>query len=304
MAYRSIRDEIARNRRSSFILVILVFIVLMALVFTFSFAFAPEALLFVLPFSFILIFLYSWGSYQYGDRVVLSATNARPAEGREYVYYRDTVEGLSIAAGIPAPKAYVVPSSELNAFATGKNEENSSVAVTTGLLNSLDRQELEGVIAHEIGHIRNRDIQFMTLVAVLVGLAAILSHIILRSYRWGSVGGGRGRRGRDREGGIGLMIIVIGFILAIFAPLLTRIIQFTISRRREYLADATSAELTRYPEGLAAALEKISQHNKGDMNVSEAVSHLFISDPNRSVLDALYATHPPIEERINRLREM
>ena len=124
MAYRSIRDEIARNRRSSFILVILVFIVLMALVFTFSYTFAPEALLFVLPFSFILIFLYSWGSYQYGDRVVLSATNARPAEGREYIYYRDTVEGLSIAAGIPAPKAYVVPSSELNAFATGKNEES------------------------------------------------------------------------------------------------------------------------------------------------------------------------------------
>lgn len=304
MAYRSIRDEISRNKRSSIILVVAVSIILMGLVFTLSYSFSPDALYIILPLSFILIFLYSWGSYQYGDRIVLASTNARLAESSEYTYYRDTVEGLSMAAGIPTPEAYIVPNNELNAFATGKNAEKSSIAVTTGLLNNLNRQELEGVIAHEMSHIKNRDIQFMTLVAVLVGLAAILSHIILRSYRWGRVSRGRGGRGRDRESGLGLIIILIGFILAIFAPLLTRIIQFTISRKREFLADASGAELTRYPEGLASALEKIGQHNQGNMNVSEAVSHLFISDPNKSALDALYATHPPIEDRIQRLREM
>jgi heat shock protein HtpX len=210
------------------------------------------------------------------------------------------VEGLSIAAGIPKPKVYVVPSDEVNAFATGKDPENASVAVTTGLMRTLDRQELEGVVAHEISHIRNRDIQFMTLVAVLVGLVGILSHMILRSYWWG---GRRGRRDRDR-GNIGLIIVAVGFVLAIFAPIVTRLVQLAVSRRREYMADASGAELTRYPDGLADALEKISKHNRGDMKVSEAVSHLFIADPNRSALDALYATHPPIEERIKRLREM
>jgi heat shock protein HtpX len=176
--------------------------------------------------------------------------------------------------------------------------------VTRGLLNALDRQELEGVLAHELSHIRNRDVTFMTLVAVLVGLVAILSHIILRTYRFG--GGRRGSRGRgdgDKRG-LEIAILAVGFLLAIFAPILTRLVQFAVSRRREYLADASGAELTRYPEGLASALEKIKGHNRGDMDVSEAVSHLFIADPNRSALDLLYATHPPLEERIKRLRAM
>jgi len=209
---------------------------------------------------------------------------------------------FSLAAGVPMPKVYVVPSDEINAFATGRDPEHASVAVTRGLLNALDRQELEGVLAHELSHVRNRDVTFMTLVAVLVGLAAILSHFILRTYRFG--GGRRGGRGRDDgdKRGIEIAILAAGFLLAIFAPLLTRIVQFAVSRQREFLADASGAELTRYPEGLASALEKIKGHNRGDMDVSEAVSHLFIADPNRSALDTLYATHPPIEERIKRLR--
>ncbi len=140
----------------------------------------------------------------------------------------------------------------------------------------------------------------------LVGLAAILSHIILRTYRFRSYTGGRGRRsGRDKDrGGLGMALLAFGFILAIFAPLLTRIVQFAVSRKREYLADASGAELTRYPDGLASALEKIRENNRGDMDVSEAVSHLFIADPNRSALDSLYATHPPIDERIKRLKAM
>ena len=193
-----------------------------------------------------------------------------------------------------------MPSRELNAYATGKNPENASIAVTQGLIDTLDRQELEGVIAHEISHIKNRDVQFMTLVAVLVGLAGILSHMILRSYRFG----GRSRRDRDRGGNIEIILVAFGFLLAIFAPILTRLVQLAVSRRREYFADASAAELTRYPDGLADALEKLSQYNQGNMKVSDSVSHLFISDPNRSALDAIYSTHPPIEERIKRLREM
>lgn len=300
MQRRSFHDEQSRNKRDSILLAVVVSIVLFALIVSISYLWAPDAVYVMVPISLIFVFIYTWSSYQYGDRVVLSSTGAVPAEGPQYIYLNDTVEGLSIAAGIPKPKVYVVPSDEINAFATGKDPENASVAVTTGLMRTLDRQELEGVVAHEISHIRNRDIQFMTLVAVLVGLVGILSHMILRSYWYG---GRRGRRDRDR-GNIGLIIVAVGFVLAIFAPIVTRLVQLAVSRRREYMADASGAELTRYPDGLADALEKISKHNRGDMKVSEAVSHLFIADPNRSALDALYATHPPIEERIKRLREM
>ena len=300
MQRRSFHDEQSRNRRDSLLLAVIVSAVLFALIVSISYLWAPDAVYVMVPISLIFVFIYTWSSYQYGDRVVLSSTGAVPAEGPQYTYLNDTVEGLAIAAGIPKPKVYVVPSDELNAFATGKDPEHASVAVTSGLMRALDRQELEGVIAHELSHVRNRDIQFMTLVAVLVGLVGILSHMILRSYWWG---GRRGRRDRNR-GNIGLIIVAVGFVLAIFAPILTRIVQLAVSRRREYMADASGAELTRYPDGLADALEKIGKHNRGDMKVSEAVSHLFIADPNRSALDALYATHPPIEERIKRLREM
>jgi heat shock protein HtpX len=306
MERRSFHEEIARNRRSSILLASTLTVIVLALAVALSYLFAPEAVLYVLPLTLIFMAVYSYSSYMYGDRVVLSATGAIPAEGRDYVYLNDTVEGLSIAAGTPKPKVYVIESDEINAFATGRDPEHASVTVTTGLMAALDRQELEGVIAHELSHVRNRDVTFMTLVAVLVGLAAILSHIILRTYRFRSYSGGRGRRGgRDKDrGGIGMAILAFGFILAIFAPLLTRIVQFAVSRKREYLADASGAELTRYPDGLASALEKISENNRGDMDVSEAVSHLFIADPNRSALDSLYATHPPIDERIKRLKAM
>ena len=297
---RSFHDEQSRNRRDSILLAMIVSVVLFALIVSISYIWAPDAVYVMVPISLLLVFIYTWSSYQYGDRVVLSSTGAVPAEGPQYTYLNDTVEGLAIAAGIPKPAVYVVPSDEINAFATGKDPEHASVAVTTGLMRTLDRQEMEGVIAHEMSHIRNRDVQFMTLVAVLVGLAGILSHMILRSYWYG---GRRGRRDRDR-GNIGLIIVAVGFILAIFAPIVTRLVQLAVSRRREFMADASGAELTRNPDGLADALEKIMKHNRGDMKVSEAVSHLFIADPNRSALDALYATHPPIEERIKRLREM
>ena len=303
MERRSFHDEMARNRRKSILLASTLSVIIVALVYSFAYIFAPEYVYVVLPVSLLFVVVYSYSSWMYGDQVVLRTTGARPAEGREHVYLRDTVEGLSLAAGMPPPEVYVVPSEEINAFATGRDPEHASVAVTTGLLRALDREELEGVLAHEVSHIRNRDISFMTLVAVLVGLTAILSHIILRTYRFGAVGGRRGRGDRERKG-LDVAILAVGFFLAIFAPILTRIVQFAVSRQREFLADASGVELTRYSEGLASALEKIRDRNRGEMDVSEAVSHLFIADPNRSALDALYATHPPIDERIRRLRAM
>ena len=300
MERRSFHDEQSRNKRDSILLAIVVSVVLFALIVSISYIWDPTSVYIMVPVGVILTFIYTWSSYQYGDRVVLSSTNAKPAEGSRYIYLNDTVEGLAIAAGVPKPEVYVMPSRELNAYATGKDPEHASIAVTQGLLDTLDRQELEGVIAHEMSHIKNRDVQFMTLVAVLVGLAGILSHMILRSYWWG----GRNRRDRDKGGNLGLILVAVGFLLAIFAPILTRLVQMAVSRRREFLADASGAELTRYPDGLADALEKISKVNTGTMKVSESVSHLFISDPNRTALDAIYSTHPPIEERIKRLRAM
>ena len=300
MERRSFHDEQSRNTRDSYLLAIVVSIVLFSLIVSISYMFDPSSVAFMVPLGIMFTGIYTWSSYQYGDKVVLASTSAQPAEGPKYVYLNDTVEGLAIAAGIPKPDVYVMPSMELNAYATGKNPENASIAVTQGLLQTLDRQELEGVIAHEISHIRNKDVQFMTLVAVLVGIAGILSNLILRSYWYG----GRSRKRDKDSGNLGIIIVAVGFLLAIIAPILSRIVQMAVSRSREYLADASAAEMTRYPDGLADALEKLGKHNRGDMKVSESVSHLFISDPNRSALDALYSTHPPIEERVKRLREM
>ncbi|MCW4020647.1 MAG: M48 family metallopeptidase [Candidatus Bathyarchaeota archaeon] len=296
----SFHDEMARNKRSSLLLVVFIAVILFTLVYVFVYIFAPEYILFSIPISLSLIILHAYSSYIHGDSIVLSATNARPAEGGEYLYLRDTVEGLSIASGIPPPKVYIVENAEMNAFATGRDPEHASIAVTTGLVKETDRLELEGVVAHELSHVRNRDTLFMTLVAVLVGLVAIVSHVMLRAFRYR----GTHRRRDKREGGIVVVVLLVGFLLAIFAPIVVRLVQFAVSRRREYLADSSAVELTRYPDGLASALEKIKQKNRGNMNVSEAVSHLYFVDPKHSPLDELYATHPPIEERIKRLRAM
>jgi heat shock protein HtpX len=202
---------------------------------------------------------------------------------------------MSIAAGIPPPKVYVIDNKEINAFACGKDPKHASIAVTTGALENLNRTELEGVVGHEMSHIANYDIRLMTLIAVLVGLVAILSYMLLRSYRFA---------GRDERGKGAGLLIVVGFLLAIFAPIASRLVQAMISRKREYAADAGGAQLTRYPEGLASALEKIKNINQGNMKVSESISHLFISDPSHTSLDEIFATHPPLTERIKILRAM
>lgn len=291
----SFHDQIAKNKRNSILLTALIFWLLVGLIYAIGYLIFPGLAIFFLIFACIIMFAHVQISYNYGDQIVLKATNAQPADPVRHIHLINTVEGLSIAAGIPPPKVYVVEDDEINAFACGKDPKHASIAVTTGALEKLNRTELEGVVGHEISHIANYDIRFMTLVAVLVGLIAILSYMLLRSYRYA----GRGQKGK----GAGLVILV-GFILAIFAPIASRLVQAFISRRREFLADAGSVQVTRYPEGLASALEKIKNVNAGKMKVSESISHLFISDPNRSPLDSLFATHPPLEERIKILRAM
>jgi len=292
-------DEIEKNNRRSILLAGLVFVVLVALIYVIFDTLAPELSIFFLVFAVVFVGIYIYSTYNYGDRIVLMTTGAKKVSENDpkYVQLFNVVDGLSIAAGVPRPKVYVIESNEMNAFATGKDPEHASIAMTTGLLKNLKRDELEGVIGHEMSHIGNYDIRFAMLVAVMVGLIAILSDALLRSWRFGS------RRDERERGGAGLLIL-IGLVLAIVAPIIVRLVQFAISRKREFLADASSAKLTRYPEGLASALKKIKKINQGNMKVNEAVSHLFFVDPNRSPLDSLYATHPPIGERIKFLREM
>jgi len=298
MKKTSFYDEIASNKRNSVLLGILIFSFLIGLVYIISQILAPELSLVFLIFAGIFMLIYTYGSYMYGDKVVLAATKAKliKEDDRKYTHLINAVDGLSIAGGIPKPKIYVIESDEINAFATGRDPQHSSVAVTTGLLKNLKRNEIEGVIGHELSHIRNYDIRFATFVAVLVGLIAILSDMFRRTLWYGG-----GKRGERDKGGL---LLIIGIILAIFAPIIVRLVQLAISRKREYLADASSVQLTRYPDGLASALEKIKKINEGKMKVSEAVSHLFFTDPNKSGLDSLYATHPPLEKRIKILRSM
>lgn len=293
----SFYDEINKNRRNSFLLSFLVFSFLVGLIYTISIILDPASSTMFLIFAIIFVFIYTYGSYRYGDKVVLAATGAKPINEKDpkYVTLKNAVENMAIAAGVPKPKIYLINSDEMNAFATGKDPKNSSIAVTTGLLKRMDGDELEGVIGHEMSHIGNYDIRYATLVAVLVGLVAIISNMLVRSWWF------RGNEREERNLGI---LILVGFVLAIFAPLAVRIVQASISRKRELLADASSAKLTRYPEGLASALEKIKKYNQGNMKVSEAVSHLFFTDPNKSALDNIFATHPPISERIKILRSM
>jgi heat shock protein HtpX len=290
-------DQVASNRRKSVLLGVLVFLFLFAFVYVVSYIFFPEFLFFILIFATILIIVHTFVSYNYGDKIVLSSTGAKPVEdNRKYAYLINTVEGLSIAAGVPKPKIYVIESDEINAYSTGKDPKHASIAVTTGALENLDRDELEGVIGHEMSHIKNYDIRFGMIVAVMVGLVAIVSSMILRSWMWG----GGSRRERGNAG----LLILVGLALAIISPIIVRLVQLAVSRKREYLADASSAQLTRYPDGLADALEKIKKHNEGKMKVSEAVSHIFLADPNKSPLDNIFATHPDINERIRILRSM
>jgi heat shock protein HtpX len=249
-------------------------------------------------------------SYFSGDKLVLASTRARQVSLEEEPRLHNVVEGLAIAAGIPKPKVYVVPELAPNAFATGRDPEHSSVAVTRGLLDMMDRVELEGVIGHELSHVLDRDILVGTVVATVVGAAVLLSEFFMRSWWWGGLGGRRRNDRNGNGGGIELVLMVLGLVLLLVAPIAGQIIKLSVSRNREYLADAQGVLLTRYPPGLVGALRKIAASPTAMRSANNATAHLWLSQPSRiqgdkmGALEKLFSTHPPIQERIRRLQEL
>lgn len=260
----------------------------------FSYILETPYILYVAVFiSFLMSFISYWNS----DKVILSMTNAKLITKQDNPELYRIVENLSITAGLPMPRIYIMNESAPNAFATGRDPKHGVICVTQGLLNKLDKSELEGVIAHELAHIGNRDILLASAVVVLAGLIAILSDWTMRSIFWG--------RRRDSKDSAGAIMFLIGIIAAILAPIAATLMRLAVSRKREFLADATGALLTRYPEGLARALEKISQDPEPLRVASSATNHLFISNPlKKENIAKLWMTHPPVQERIKALRQM
>lgn len=252
----------------------------------------------------IISFLMTLISYYSGDKVALASTGAKAIKKEDNPYVYRMVENLAITTGIPTPNVYIIDSPALNAFATGRDPEHASIALTTGIISALENQELEGVIAHEMSHIKNYDIRIMMIVVVLVGSISLLSNMFFRARLFG-FGGGKRDSNNNGGGQIGTIIMIVGIVLLILSPIIAELIKLAISRKREYLADASGAMLTRYPEGLASALEKISRSNTPLPTASAATAHLFISNPlKKQSLTALFSTHPPIEDRIKKLREI
>jgi heat shock protein HtpX len=292
-------EHIAANRRRSWLLLFSFSLIVVLLGWLFGAAYGSPT--FGMALAFIVAVIYSLVGFYSGDRMILAASHAKPVSKKDDPFLVNTVEGLAIAAGIPPPKVFLIEETSINAFATGRDPKHASITVTTGARKRLSRTELEGVLAHEMGHIGNYDIRFMMLVTVLVGVVALLSDFMLRSTFYG------GSRSDDRKGGHAVFLL-LALALAILAPLVAELIRLAVSRQREYLADATGARLTRHPSGLAAALKKIrADHDKVVDTANKATAHLYIENPLRNVkgrVNAMFATHPPIDERIRRLEAM
>jgi heat shock protein HtpX len=300
------RDRIAVNRRNSLFLIVcfLAFVTVFGYVIGYAWIGDPVGALFGLALAFVVGIISGLATYYGGDRIVLAASRAKEVTHEDAPVLFNVVEEMAIAGGLPMPKVYIIEDSAPNAFATGRDPEHASVTVTSGLLNKLNRDELQGVIAHEMSHVGNYDIRYAMLVGILVGMTVLISDFFLRGL-W--FGGGRGGRREGGGGNIQLIMLIIAIVLAILAPLFARLLQLSISRQREYLADATAVQLTRNPKGLADALQKIS----GDREVLEvanrATAHLYIVNPIKRFekrSKGLFSTHPPIEERIKVLRAM
>ena len=299
------RDRIAVNRRNSLFLIagFLAFVAVFGYVIGYAWIGDPVSALFGLGLAFVVGTVSGIATYYGGARMVLAASRAKEVSHEDAPVLFNVVEEMAIAAGLPMPKVYIIDDTAPNAFATGRDPEHASVAVTSGLLEKLDRDELQGVIAHEMSHVGNFDIRYAMLVGVLVGTTVLISDFFLRGL-W--FGGGRGGR-REGGGQAQIIMLIVAILLAILAPLFARLLQLSISRQREYLADATAVQLTRNPKGLADALQKIS----GDREVLEAANrataHLYIVNPIKKFekrARGLFSTHPPIEDRIKILRQM
>jgi heat shock protein HtpX len=285
----------SKNITKTWLLMTIFFAVVVGLGWFFSYYYQnPSILYFFVFFSIIMNIVSFWFSH----KIVLSLAGAKEAKREEYFDLYTSVENLAITAGLPMPKVYVIQDQAPNAFATGRDKKHAVVAVTTGLLAILEKNELEGVIAHELSHIGNRDMLLSTVVVVLVGFISILADVFMRSLWFGG-------HSRDNDNKAGSALMVIGIIFAILSPIFAMLIQLAISRKREFLADASGALLTRYPEGLANALRKISEYSKPMKKQSTAIAHLYIADPKGLKLGqrvaGLFATHPPVEKRINAL---
>ena len=300
-------EQIAANKRKTVLLIFGAIVLLGAVGYVLGLWYGSG--IYGLVGAVALAIVLSLGSFFGGDRLVLASTRAREVTPQEQPRLHNIVEGLSIAAGIPKPKVYLVPEQAPNAFATGRDPEHSSVAVTQGLLETMNRVELEGVIGHELSHVVDRDVLLGTVVATLVGAVVLISEFFMRSWWWGGV---RGRRGGDRNGGgVEAIIFAVGLVLLVLAPIIGQIVRLAVSRQREFLADAQGALLTRYPPGLVSALRKIGAASGIPMrSANNATAHLWLNQPSRiqgegmGPLEKLFSTHPPIEERIRRLEEM
>jgi heat shock protein HtpX len=303
------RERITRNRRNSLLLIaaFLAFITAFGYIIGFALLGDPRHALFGLALALIVGVVCGLISYFAGDKMVLAASRAREITHDDAPVLFNVVEEMSIASGLPMPKVYIVEDTAPNAFATGRDPEHATVAVTSGLLDKLDRDELQGVMAHEMSHVANFDIRYSMLVGILVGTTVLISDFFLRGLWFGGGGRGGGRRGGDGGGQLQIIMLLVAIVLAILAPLFARLMQLSISRQREFLADATAVRLTRNPKGLADALQKIS----GDREVLEvanrATAHLYIVNPIKRFekrSKGLFSTHPPIEERIKILRAL
>lgn len=302
-------NQIAANKRNSFLLGVALVVLLGALGMTIGYGLSGSLSggVGTTAFAVTLGIVASLVSYYQGDKIVLAASGAHPASEEEFAQLYNVVRELTIAANLPMPRVYLIDDTSMNAFATGRDPEHSSIAVTTGLLTRLDREAVQGVIGHELSHVRNFDIRFSLLVGVLVGSIALLADFFLRFTFWG----GRGRSSSHEKGGGGLQIVVlaIALLLAILAPIAARLVQLAVSRQREYLADASAVELTRNPVGLERALAMIA----GDTEILEvanrATQHLYFTNPIMKLgggqkPSSWFSTHPPLVDRINRLRQL
>lgn len=292
-------SQIDSNKRRTLGLFFVFFILLILVGWGLSYYFQSSLILVI---AVVVAVVQSWVSYFYSDKISLLATGAKPASRAEYLELHRIVENLAITGGLPKPGIYVIKDPSPNAFATGRNPKHASIAVTTGLLERLEKNELEGVIAHELSHIGNYDILVMTVAVTLVGTIVLASDIILRSFWF------RGSGSNRNEGGY---VIIIAIALAVLAPIFAKLIQLAVSRKREYLADASGVLLTRYPEGLATALEKIEGNEQRMKSANRATAHLFINEPfgvddrkKKSWLRSVFSTHPPIPDRVKKLRKM
>jgi len=308
VARSSFYGQISANRRNSFLMAAVVVVLLGLLGFTIGYAIvgSPAGGVAATALALAIGSVSGVATYFSGDKLVLAVSGARLVEETAAPQLMNVVREMAIAANVPMPKVYMIDDSAPNAFATGRDPAHASIAITTGLLEKLDREELQGVIGHELSHVRNLDIRFSLIVGVMVGAIAILADFFLRFTFWGGV---TGRRSSSREGGNGIqaVIMVVAIVLAILAPIISRFIQLAVSRQREYLADASSVELTRNPYGLERALAKIS----GDQEVLEVANrgtqHMYFTNPIKKFearSSGLMSTHPPILDRINRLREL